>query len=53
MTSVYRYELKIRKKVYKLLKQQHDFLIQNGERLYNNVFVWYFSQYKTLNGIEK
>lgn len=53
MTSVFRYELKIRKKAKKSLKSQHDFLIENWERLYNNVFAWYFSRYKTLNGIEK
>lgn len=53
MTSVFRYELKIRKKVKKSLKRQHDFLVENGEWLYNNVFAWYFSRYKTLDGIEK
>lgn len=53
MTSVFRYELKIRKKVKKSLKAQHDFLFENWERLYNNVFVRYFSRYKTINGIEK
>ena len=53
MTSVFRYELKIRKKVKKALKKQHDFLVENGEWLYNNVFAWYFSRYKTLDGIEK
>lgn len=53
MTSVFRYELKIRKKVKKALKKQHDFLIENWERLYNNVFARYYSRYKTLDGIEK
>lgn len=53
MTSVFRYELKIRKKVKKSLKRQHDFLVENGEALYNNVFLWYFSRYKTLDGIKK
>lgn len=53
MTSVFRYELKIRKQVYKSLKKQHAFLVENGEELYNSIFLRYFTTYKTLNGVEK